>query len=166
MQPTETTMSNAIPSRPRQLQQRRVVAIVASQYNAEFVEGLTTHAQREFGVLLPNSTVQVFQVPGAFEIPLVVQEIAERGTFSAILALGVIIQGETRHAGLVAESVTHALIDLSLRFRVPVIHEVLLLENEEQARKRCLEEEINRGTEAARVAVRMIEAMVEARNVR
>jgi len=154
-------MSNAIPSRPRQFQQRRSVAIVASQYNPEFVEGLCAHAQRELAVLLPNSAIQQFQGPGAFEIPLFVQEIAERGAFNAIIALGVVIQGETQHARLVAEAVTHALLDLTLRFRVPVIHEVLLLDNEAQARERCLEEEINRGTEAARVAVRMIQALAE-----
>jgi len=150
-----------MPSRPRQFQQRRSVAIVASQYNAEFVEGLSAHAQRELAVLLPNSSIQQFLVPGAFEIPLFVQEIAERGAFNAIIALGVIIQGETQHARLVAEAVTRCLLDISLRFRVPVIHEVLLLENEAQARLRCLEPEINRGTEAARVAVRMIEALAE-----
>jgi 6,7-dimethyl-8-ribityllumazine synthase len=156
-------MSNAIPSRPRQFQQRRSVAIVASQYNSEFVEGLTTHAQRELALLLPDGSIQQFLVPGAFEIPLFVQEIAERGAFNAIIALGVVIQGETQHARLVAEAVTHALLDLSLRFRIPVIHEVLLLENEAQARQRCLEEEINRGTEAARVAVRMIQALAESK---
>ena len=156
-------MSNAIPSRPRQFQQRRSVAIVASQYNSEFVEGLSSHAQRELALLLPDGAIQQFLAPGAFEIPLLVQEVAERGSFSAIIALGVIIQGETQHARLIAEAVTHALLDLSLRHRVPVIHEVLLLDNEEQARVRCLEETINRGTEAARAAVRAIQSVSETR---
>jgi 6,7-dimethyl-8-ribityllumazine synthase len=154
-------MPNALPSRPRQFQQRRAVAIVASQYNAEFVEGLCEHARRELALLLPESSLQQFSAPGAFEIPLIVQEIAERGAFTAIIALGVIIQGETPHARLIAEAVTHALLDLSLRHRVPVIHEVLLVEDEAQARVRCLEPEINRGTEAARTAVRMIQALAD-----
>jgi len=92
-----------------------------------------------------------------------VQEIAERGAFAAIIALGVIIQGETQHARLIAEAITHSLLDLSLRHRIPVIHEVLLVENEAQARVRCLGEEMNRGTEAARIAVRMIQTLVEAK---
>jgi 6,7-dimethyl-8-ribityllumazine synthase len=156
-------MSNAIPSRPRQFQQRRSVAIVASQFNSEFVEGLVSHAQQELGLLLPENSIQVYNVPGAFEIPLLVQEIAERGAYNAIIALGVIIQGETQHARLVAEAITPALLDLSLRFRIPIIHEVLLLDNEAQARQRCLEGEINRGTEAARIAVRMIQALTDSK---
>ncbi len=157
-------MSNALPSRPRQFQHRRaVVAIVASQYNSEFVDGLTSHAQQELNILLPNGAIQLFQVPGAFEIPLFVQEVAERGGFTAIIALGLLVQGETQHARLVAESVTRALLDISLRFKVPVIHEVLLVDDREQARERCLGDEINRGTEAARIAVRMMEALTEAR---
>jgi 6,7-dimethyl-8-ribityllumazine synthase len=156
-------MSNAMPSRPRQFQQRRAIAIVASQYNSEFVEGLSAHAQRELALVLPDGSVQQFLVPGAFEIPLMVQEIADRGAFSAIIALGVIIQGETQHARFIAEAVTHSLLDLSLRHRIPVIHEVLLLENEAQARVRCIEDELNRGTEAARIAVRMLQTLVEAK---
>ncbi|MGA3170052.1 MAG: 6,7-dimethyl-8-ribityllumazine synthase [Chthoniobacteraceae bacterium] len=158
-------MSNALPSRPRQMQQRRTVAIVASQYNSEFVEGLASHAQRELAVLLPNSPIQQYLVPGAFEIPLVVQEIAERGAFTAIIALGVIIRGETEHARLIAEAVTRSLLDITLRFKIPVIHEVLLLNDRDQARQRCLEDQLNRGTEAARVAVRMIESMTELRSL-
>jgi len=150
-----------MPSRPRQFQQRRSVAIVASQYNPEYVEGLCAHAQSELAALLPDSTVQRFNVPGAFEIPLLVQEVAERGSFAAIIALGVIIEGETQHARLIGDAVTHALLDLSLRHRVAVIHEVLLLENEAQAKARCLEDGMNRGTEAARSAVRMIQALAE-----
>ena len=152
-----------MPSRPRQFSQRRAVAIVASQYNQEFVDGLTTHAQKELTALLPDGSVQVFNVPGAFEIPLLVQEVAERGAFTAIIALGVIVQGETQHARLIAEAVTHALLDLSLRHRVPIIHEVLFVENDEQARDRCLGEERNRGTEAARIAVRMLQTMLDAK---
>ena len=56
-------------------------------------------------------------------------------------------------------AVTGALLDLSLRFRVPVLHEVLVVQTEEQARERCLDGKLNRGVEAARAAVRMLQAL-------
>ena len=99
--------------------------------------------------------VILYEVPGAFEIPLVVQEVAARGGIDAIIALGVIIEGETAHAALIARTVTDSLQRIALTQRLPVIHEVLLVKNEEQARARCLGPEFNRGMEAARVAVRM-----------
>ena len=105
-------------------------------------------------------------MPGAFEIPLIAQEVALRGGVDAIIALGVIIEGETQHAALVARAVTDALQQVSLAQHVPVIHEVLLLKNEEQARARCLGEEINRGTEAARTAARMVQAISALRSAR
>lgn len=152
-------MANILPPRPGPSAQLRQFAIVASQFNRRYVDGLVAHAQREFDAIAPGSMVELYEVPGAFEIPLVVQMLAQRGGVDAILALGVVIEGETAHARLIASVITEKLSDLGLRHRLPVVHEVLLLENEEQARRRCLEEEINRGTEAARVAVRMAEVM-------
>ena len=159
-------MSANIPSRPRQIGQRRSFAIVAGQYNPEFVRGLIEHAKAEFLAISPNFNVTVHEVPGAFEIPLVVQEVATRGGIDAIVALGVIIEGETQHAALIGAEVTRALQQLALAHRIPVIHEVLLLKNEEQARVRCLGEEINRGTEAARVAAAMVQMLSELRSSR
>jgi len=152
-------MSDNLPSRPRQIGPRRTVALVSSQYNSEFVNGLVDHARRELEAISANFTIQHFEVPGAFEIPLVVQEVAGRGSIDAIIALGVIIQGQTEHAALIATAVTNSLLQIGLTHRIPVIHEVLLLQNEEQARARCLEEKINRGTEAARAAARMVQTM-------
>ncbi len=155
-------MSQALPPRPRIVGQRRTIAIVASEFNAEYVQGLVDHAARELEVLAPATNIALRQVPGAFEIPLAVKEIASRGVH-AIIALGVVIEGETHHAHLICESVTQALLRISLEERVPVIHEVLFVKNKEQAKKRCLLEEINRGTEAARAAVAMIHLMADLR---
>lgn len=141
--------------------QRRNFAIVASQYNADYVRGLVEHATAELEVLASHANVTKYEVPGAFEIPLVVQEIAERGGVDAIIALGVIIQGETPHAQLIAEAVTASLLECGMRYRIPVVHEVLLVGDEEQARQRCLEPELNRGIEAARVAVRVLQTLSE-----
>ncbi len=159
-------MSANIPSRPRQVGQRRTFAIVAGQYNPEFVRGLIEHARAEFLAMSPNFNVVVFEVPGAFEIPLMVQEVATRGGMDAIIALGVIIEGETEHARLIGEEVTRALQQLALTHRLPVIHEVLLVKNTQQAEIRCLGEDMNRGTEAARVAVRMVQMLSDLRNSR
>lgn len=159
-------MSNILPSRPRQVGQRRTFAIVASQYHPEFVRGLVEHARRELDAISNSFAVTVYEVPGAFEIPLLVQEIATRGAVDAILALGVVIQGETEHAANLGSAITDALQRVALNHRVPVIHEVLVVHNEEQARERCLGDTINRGTEAARTAVRMVQVIAEFRSSR
>ena len=81
----------------------------------------------------------------------------------AIIALGVILEGETAHAQHLGQVVTRALQQVALEHGVPVIHAVLSLKNEEQARERCLEDEINRGTEAARAALEITNLLAELR---
>lgn len=133
--------------------------IVASSYNAQLVDGLVAAARAELAVIAPQSTVEIFRVPGSFEIPLGVQTVGEQGNADAILAFGLLWEGETMHAELIATAVTRSLLDLSLKLRIPVLHEVITVSNEEQARARCLGGTINRGTEAARAAVRMIQSL-------
>jgi 6,7-dimethyl-8-ribityllumazine synthase len=128
-------------------------AIVASQYNNTYVQPLVDSATSEINELEPGANVYLVRVPGSFEIPLAVKLVALQGKFDAILALGVVLQGETAHADLIGRSVTTALMHLTLEFKIPVIHEVLLLKNEEQAKVRCLGTELNRGIEAARAGV-------------
>src|SRR5436190_22570543 len=115
-------MSTTLPSRPRQIGQRRTFAIVASQYNSEFVGGLVDHCRRELEAISPAFSIQTYEVPGAFEIPLLVQEVAGRNV-DAIIALGVIIEGQTQHAALIASTITYSLQKLSLTHKLPIIHE-------------------------------------------
>ena len=84
---------------------------------------------------------------------MVVRELASRESADAIIACGVILQGETNHAQNLSRSVTDALQRIAVQEAVPVINVVLSFDNEDQARARCLENKINRGTEAARAAV-------------
>jgi 6,7-dimethyl-8-ribityllumazine synthase len=131
-------------------------AIVASQYNNAYVQPLVEFATAEINELEPGARISVVRVPGSFEIPLAVKLVAMQGKCDGIVALGVVLQGETAHAELIARSVTEALMRLALEFSVPVIHEVLFLKNEEQAKARCLGPKLNRGLEAARAAVAMV----------
>ena len=135
-------------------------AIVASQYNPEFVDAMVREAQAELqaaGVLHH----QLVRVPGAFEIPIVAARLAhKRGSVpDAIICLGVILRGQTSHADHIGREVTRALMDIQLAHGVTVIHEVLLLENEEQARARCLPGKFSRGREAAQTALAMAAVM-------
>jgi 6,7-dimethyl-8-ribityllumazine synthase len=157
-------MAHELPSRPQPLSAPRKFAIVASQYNPRYVQGLVDSAVAELALIANASAVQVWHVPGAFEIPLVVQEIAAKGIADAIFAFGVILQGATEHATLIAGSITDRLHQTSLQFRIPVLHEVLLVQNEEQAHARCLEPDLNRGIEAARAAVRVLNTLDSLRN--
>jgi 6,7-dimethyl-8-ribityllumazine synthase len=152
-------MSRAIPRRPRVIESKRKFAIVASQFNAPYVQGLVDHAENELNTLAPNATISIQRVPGAFEIPVVVRELASLDKADAIIACGVIMQGETNHAKNLSRSVTDALQRIAVDYGVPVINVVLSFNNETQARERCLENKINRGTEAARAAVEIANVM-------
>ena len=154
-------MASVLPARPRLGGARRSIAIVVSTYHDEYARGLVAHARREIEELAPGSRLEVFEVPGSFEVPLVVQGVAERGESEAIIAFGVLLEGQTAHARLISTAVTEALMRIGLATHVPVIHEILVLQDEEQARARCLGDELNRGTEGARAAVRMAEVMTQ-----
>jgi 6,7-dimethyl-8-ribityllumazine synthase len=156
-------MSTAVPPRPRHVGGKRYFTLVASQFNARYVQGLVNHATEELRTLLPNAVVTLHQVPGAFEIPIVVREIALRQRAHAVIAIGVILKGNTTHAEHLSHSVTNALQQIAVEYGVPVINAVLSLENEAQARERCLEKKINRGIEAARAAVEIANVMSELR---
>ena len=163
-------MSTAIPPRPRsvgfnprQIGTRRRFVIVASQYNPNYVQGLVDHAVKELRSLLPTAQIDLHQVPGAFEIPVVVREITKTKRADAVLALGVILKGRTQHAANIGRAVSDALARIAADDGVPVIHGVLTLNTETQAKERCLEDKMNRGTEAARTAAHMVNLLADLR---
>lgn len=140
-------------------------ALVASNYNARYVNGMLQAARAELkraGV----TAIRLVRVPGAYEIPVVAASLARSSALAgpsarleAIICLGVILRGETTHAAHIGEAVSRALMEIQISGRVPVIHEVLLLENVEQARARCLGTTHNRGREAAQTALAMAKVM-------
>jgi len=156
-------MSTFVPARRRHDGARQQFAIVASQFNAEYVQGLVDHASEELRAISPGSDIVLHHVPGAFEIPVVVRELALQEKVDAIIAMGVIIRGKTAHAEHIGRAVTDALQRLAIAHGIPIIHAVLSVDDEEQARERCLGSRINRGTEAARTAVEIAGVMAELR---
>jgi 6,7-dimethyl-8-ribityllumazine synthase len=156
-------MSSRAPSRPEIAKANRTFHIVASRFNAQYVDGLVDHAAQELRALAPDATISLYRVPGAFEIPVVVRELAVQDRADAVIACGVILQGETNHAQNLSRSVTDALQRIAVEHGTPVINVVLSFENEAQARARCLQNKINRGTEAARAAVEIANVLSELR---
>lgn len=134
------------------------IAIVAARYNPRFVEGMLNAALLEFSAAGVQE-IEVFRVPGSYEIPVVVSRLLARGPGrpEAVVCLGVIIQGETAHAHHIGTAITDALMGLQVQHGTPVIHEVLLVQNESQAEARCLDQGTNRGAEAAQTAIDMVQ---------
>jgi 6,7-dimethyl-8-ribityllumazine synthase len=156
-------MSKSVPPRPHVVRTKCRFAIVASQFNPQYVQGLVDHAAEELHELAPGAAISIHRVPGSFEIPVVVRELARKKKADAIIACGVIMRGETSHAKNLSRSVTDALQQIAIDYGVPVINVVLSFDNEDQARERCLENRINRGTEAARAAVDIASVMSKLR---
>ena len=138
-------------------------AIIASEYNARYVNGMLRAARATLRTA-GAAEIKVVRVPGAFEIPVVAGALArQQPGWDAVICLGVIMQGQTSHAQHVGEAVTAGLMELAVTTGVPMIHEVLVFTSTEQARVRCLSQDFNRGAEAAQTALRMARVMAGAR---
>jgi len=124
------------------------VGIVASRFNEELVSKLVERARQEAEKLGVQSTV--VSVPGALEIPLALQWLAQTGRFDALVAVGCVIRGETYHFEVVANESARGVMDVALQCGLPIANGILTTNDEAQAEAR-----LDKGAEAVRVAIEM-----------
>lgn len=128
------------------------VGIVMARFNLDVCEGLLSACTAELkrlGVAAEN--IAIATVPGALEIPLVLQTMAQSGRFDALVALGAVIRGETYHFEVVSNDSCRAVMEVQLHTGVPIANGILTCENDDQAIARTQE----KGSDCARAAVEM-----------
>lgn len=133
-------------------------AIVASRWNPRIVDALVEAARttlQDHGV--DAEAIDVIRVPGAWEIPQVAAQVAADRRYAALIALGCVVRGETRHYEQVADGCAEGLMQVSLQHRVPVLNGVLAVERHEDAQARAGGVHGNKGEEAALAAIEMVD---------
>ena len=134
------------------------IGIVQARWNADITDTLTEACLSELMELgVKAKHVTLVQVPGALEVPLALQALADRSGYDALIALGCIIRGETYHFELVANESGAGVTRLSLDYQIPIANAIITTENLEQAIARQSE----KGSDAARVAVEMANLLDE-----
>lgn len=131
-------------------------AIVASRWNPRIVDALVDgaiHALREHGV--PEAAIDIVRVPGAWEIPIAAARLASNGGCVAILALGCVVRGDTRHYEHVADGCADGLMRVALDYKLPVLNGVLAVEMHADAEARAGGVRGNKGEEVALAALEM-----------
>ena len=131
-------------------------AIVAARFNELFVDrlvhgavdGLTRHG-------VPDDAIDVVRVPGSLEIPIAAQRLAAKGSYSAIICLGVVIRGATVHFEHVADGAAGGIASVALTHDIPVINGLIAAETLEQAMERSGTKMGNKGFDAALAAIEM-----------
>jgi 6,7-dimethyl-8-ribityllumazine synthase len=157
-------MNNSRETAGRWNGQGRRFAVVASRFNATIVDTLVEGAAdclERHGVAAAD--VVVVRVPGAWEIPFVAEELASRGGLDGIVALGVLIRGETSHYDHLCSQCTVGLARVASEFRIPIGFGVLTCENSEQARERAGGKMGNKGWDAALAVLEMADLVAQLR---
>ena len=128
------------------------IGIVQARWNEPITNALMQACRDELLALgVPEDHIEMANVPGALEIPVALQALAEKGGYDALIALGCVIRGETYHFELVANESAAGVTRVSLDYQIPIANAILTTENEAQAVARQTE----KGRDAARVAVEM-----------
>jgi 6,7-dimethyl-8-ribityllumazine synthase len=128
------------------------IGIVMARFNQDIGEGLLSGAKAELTKMgVADQNVTLASVPGALEIPLVLQTMAQSGKFDALIALGAVIRGETYHFEIVSNESARGVTDVQLTTGIPIANGVLTTENDDQALVRM----VQKGGEAAQAAVEM-----------
>ncbi|MBK7119555.1 MAG: 6,7-dimethyl-8-ribityllumazine synthase [Comamonadaceae bacterium] len=128
------------------------IAIVQARFNESITDALAQACLAELEALgVSNKHIDHVRVPGALEVPVALQALAEKDEYDALIALGCIIRGETYHFELVANESGAGVSRVALDYQLPVANAILTTENLEQAVAR----QTDKGRDAARVAVEM-----------
>lgn len=139
------------------------IAIVISRFNEKVTTGLLNGAKAELAERgAPVSDADIFDVPGAFEIPLVAKKLAQTGKFAGVVCIGAVIKGETAHFEYISEAAAHGLMQVSLETEVPVTFGILTTYTAFQAFERSGDDEHNKGREAAAACMEALEALARA----
>ena len=138
------------------------VAIVASRFNEEVVKklvdgALTRLKEKKF----TDNQILLVWVPGAVEIPIAAQRIAQQGVYDAIIAIGAVIRGDTTHYDYVCDQVSQGCQHVALQNDVPVIFSVITTENDEQAMARAGGAHGNKGIDGVDAAIEMVSCLRE-----
>jgi 6,7-dimethyl-8-ribityllumazine synthase len=140
---------------------KKTAAIVVSRFNESITQNLLSACLKTFkekGVT--QEQIEIVWVPGAFEIPLMVQALLKKNkNLQGVITLGCVIEGETDHFRLIVDTVTRQISDLSLRFEKPIIFEVLATKNLAQAVARSSDDLNNKGRSAALSFIDMIKLL-------
>jgi len=130
--------------------------IVVSEWNEEITAALLEGALTTLGKHgVKKENIQVKTVPGSFELPFGARVVAEQFSPHAVICLGCVIQGETRHFDYICQGVTFGITELNLDYDIPFIFGVLTTENQQQAKDRAGGKHGNKGDEAAVTALKM-----------
>lgn len=138
------------------------IAIVASRFNSEIVDGLLLGAKRALVQSGVNwEQVPVFRVPGAFEIPLASKKAAASGKYDAVIAIGCLIRGETPHFEYISNQTSLGIGQVALETGIPVSFGVITVNTDDQAVARSGDNTENKGYEAASAALEMVQLLRE-----
>ncbi|MBR5850721.1 MAG: 6,7-dimethyl-8-ribityllumazine synthase [Alistipes sp.] len=136
--------------------------IVVAEWNREITEALLEGAVRTLRAAgCPDVNIQIKFVPGTFELALGAQFFAEYTDVDAVIALGCVIQGDTRHFDYVCQGVTQGITQLQLQWNMPIAFGVLTVDNQQQALDRAGGALGNKGDEAAAAAIQMVKLQIE-----
>ena len=136
--------------------------IVVAEWNREVTEALLEGAVRTLRAAgCPDVNIQIKYVPGTFELTLGAQFFAEYTEVDAVIALGCVIQGETRHFDFICQGVTQGITQVQMHWNMPIAFGVLTVENQQQALDRAGGRHGNKGDEAAAAAIQMVKMQLD-----
>ena len=133
------------------------IAVIVARWNSEVTDGLLEGAISAIGRHgISGEAVEVYRVPGAFELPLASQRAARTGRFDAVISLGCVIRGDTPHFDYVCSETTRGIGEVSLNYNLPVAFGLLTTDDLQQSIERSSNNAENKGEEAALTVLEMI----------
>lgn len=134
------------------------IGIVVAEWNTEITSALLSGAVEHLTAMgVKEKNIIINHVPGSFELPMGAQFLAAQKNIDAVIALGCVVQGETRHFDFICNACAQGIMDVGLAFNIPVVFGVLTTNDMKQATERAGGKHGNKGVEAAETALKMLQ---------